>query len=164
MTEIGAPSRRYRLFLFSVGSRARVVVRSCSLSRQVLLSLVALALLLGAAVPRGWMPARAADGSIEITICPEGLSPAEHEAFRAHAQMKMDVALGKKKDHKPSERDAGQCAYAMAAHAATLGSTPTAGHSSAVTANPVNGLSVETSVGQGLAAPPPPARGPPTIS
>ena len=135
-----------------------------SLSRYVLLSLVAFALLVGGATPRGWMPARAADGSIKITICPGGLNPSEHEALLAQVQMKLDAALGKKKDQQPGEQDNGQCPYATAAHAATLSVPPVPRQYIAATAPAVPGLPLETTVGRGLAAPQPPARGPPLIS
>ena len=127
--------------------------------RPVLLSLVALALLIGAAMPKGWMPALAADGSIAITICPEGLSLAEHQAFQAKAQTLINSALGKK-EQKPGAQDDGPCAYAMAAHVAMLGAGSPVAKPVVGPATLNAGPGLETTVGQGLAAPPPPARGP----
>lgn len=115
------------------------------------LSILAAALLLRLIVPAGWMPGTAADGSMQIELCTgQGVV----KAWVGHD--------GQIKDNVPSQSSIDQpCAFAglsMAiAHIEPVVVMP------AMLASVVPGilLSRSISIGRGLAAPPPPATGPP---
>lgn len=119
------------------------------------------ALVLGAALPRGWMPGQASDGSFAITICSEGLSPTEQDALLAKASAAMAEMAGSSDDAPADHQDpVKHCPYGVVAHAAAIDvpsidlAVPT--HETELPASlPAVGI------GYGLAAPPPPSTGPP---
>ncbi len=119
------------------------------------------ALVFGTAVPKGWMPNRTNDGGFAITICSEGLSPADQAVLLAQASTAM-AGLADHGDHAPAKhRDASKhCPYGVVAHAATIDAAtidlPAPLHQAQTSvALPTVGI------GFGLAAPPPPSTGPP---
>nr|WP_206377020.1 DUF2946 family protein [Sphingomonas sp. G-3-2-10] len=115
------------------------------------MALIALALLMRVLVPGGWMPAAAADG-FAITLCTgTGMETAW-----------IDAEGGIHKDKPSGEAGADQhCAFAG------MGMAMLGGDASAALAAPapaqveLPARPLQAAIGQGLAAPPPPATGPP---
>jgi len=119
------------------------------------LLLIASALMARGAVPAGWMPVVEATG---ITMMPcDGAGPAIAKPMRHGAR-------GHDRGHpEGSHRDTqGEhpCAFAAVAQVADLATPPAALPLIAIEPAAVT-AGVAASVGQGLAAPPPPATGPP---
>ena len=126
--------------------------------RAVILAVLALAVLARLAVPAGWMPVADANGP-RLTIC-TGMGPLDGpDRAGSMPDMAAHHAPG---DHK---QDYGNhvCPFAAAAVALaepvlpTLDMPPVAAHERP----PLRNLAV--AVGRGLAAPPPPATGPPSL-
>ncbi|MCP9222403.1 hypothetical protein MKP08_06540 [Erythrobacter sp. LQ02-29] len=127
------------------------------------LCLAAFAVAMGAAVPRGWMPMRGADGSFAVTICSEGLTPTEQAVFAKHARAMMAAAMGHG-GHEPTKPDSmsKHCPYGVAAHTATFAPQPDIDVPTPAPEQAIFAALPPVSIGQGLAAPPPPATGPPS--
>lgn len=129
------------------------------------LVLLGLALFLRVLVPSGWMPA--SDGSFTIMLCPaDGPVPApeaamaHHGGEHAHA---MDQTHGSPDQHDSAQIDP-DCAFAPLGGALSapplLAQLDPATSPAAAPALPA----YTTSIGRGLAAPPPPSTGPPALS
>jgi hypothetical protein len=123
----------------------------------------ACALALRLAVPAGWMPVAQADGWVRLAICP-GAAAADPPPM-AHAMHGDAHGHASQHDHDRNRGDhAPPCAFtglALAAALPDLTSAPPA-LSFAATIQPVRQALV--SVGRGLAAPPPPQTGPPSLA
>lgn len=115
------------------------------------MALLALALALRVLVPAGWMPAEGQ--GVAITLCSgEGAVPAWVDAQgKIH---KHDPAQGSMADHP--------CAFAGMGAPMLGGEVPAPPLALPVPRDEIAGLAIApAAIGQGLAAPPPPATGPP---
>ncbi len=125
--------------------------RRASIRDQIALALLGLALAVRALVPAGWMPS--VTGGFAISIC----SGSTVEAAWVDAEGKV---------HKQAPAAGGDrhCAFAGLG-APMLGGelAPPAVPASADTPPPASRFAL-ASIGQGLAAPPPPATGPPATA
>lgn len=122
--------------------------------RPFALALIALALTVRALIPTGWMPVVGEKG-FAITICAGG----EMQTMWMDGQGKLHKAdPSKKKDGGTSGQD---CPYASL----TAAAIPALSGYAAIVPVPAEseraGLPGEVAIGHGLAAPPPPATGPP---
>jgi len=115
------------------------------------LSILASALLLRLVVPAGWMPGTAADGSIRIELC------------TGQGVVEAWVDGDGKLHDQPAEKSANDqpCAYAGLGRAFAAPVAPLLVAAIAVPAPPILSPAPIVSIGRGLAAPPPPATGPP---
>ncbi|MES1156496.1 MAG: hypothetical protein ABUL73_01840 [Alphaproteobacteria bacterium] len=119
--------------------------------RGTLLIFALTAMMMRAVVPPGYMPAHGADGTISLSFCNS-----------AEAPLVLDLATGKIKHDRTGDKSHGPCVFAGAP---ALASVPT----QAALAAPYRivftdrALSASVHVGAGLAAPPPPSRGPPLL-
>ena len=134
-----------------------------SLMKRALLWLVVAAFGLGGAIPEGWMPTRAADGDFAISICSGGLTDNEQAAVFAHFQKAFAKTVPSEDAPSPAhdKHKKSPCPFGVLAHAAPLDAAsafiaPPAAQQLAIF-DPL----LDLAVGRGLAAPPPPARGPP---
>lgn len=123
------------------------------------LLLALLALLGGAGVPRGWMPQASATG-ITLSLCSAGLDGAARQQALAAAHALLADALDGADDgpDRPAPDDG--CPFA----AAPTPLLPIAAAAPVVTPDPIAEilpLPSAIAIGHGLAAPPPPATGPP---
>jgi len=122
--------------------------------RRLLLAVFACAMLLRIAIPEGWMPVTDA-GGWRLTIC-TGMGPLE---------MMADMpGMG---HHKaPAGQDQGDhpCTFAGLGMAAALPDLPPAPDLPAAISVPTLIMLGIVAVGRGLAAPPPPATGPPILT
>ena len=125
--------------------------------------LLGCALLLRVLVPAGWMPA--AGGGLRIALCADGGAMA---GFAREAQLRFDQAVAGAAGHRSGDRGDDPrkdqpCAFSGLALAWTqpdaFGLLPPA---PAPATTPIRAL--VASVGQGLAAPPPPSTGPPAFA
>lgn len=119
--------------------------------RNLAAALIVLALAVRIVLPAGFMPS--SERGFVLTIC-TGMDTQTVWMDKSGKLHKEDPAKGKSVEHQP-------CAFAGAAMA---GDTPAAAFVAmppVATAVPVFAMR-EISVGQGLAAPPPPAIGPPS--
>lgn len=128
--------------------------------QSVSLALIVCALLLRVVVPQGWMPERTTDGW-RITIC-TGTAPMQMDMPAAMAAaMKGDL-------HTPPDRGRGHndhpCAFAGCAAALSEPTLPAVILPKAAIAAWLTGSAMHVAIGRGLAAPPPPATGPPPLS
>jgi len=126
-----------------------------SLPRHIPLALIAFAMLLRVIVPAGWMPTTGADGAIRISIC-TGMG-AETAYIDRDGKLHKEAPDGTHHDPQP-------CGFGALglglndARAPTLALTFGAAAVVALTA-------LQTvSIGRGLAAPPPPSTGPPSLT
>jgi hypothetical protein len=126
------------------------------LPRAVILAVLALALLARLAVPAGWMPVTDADGT-RLTIC-TGMGPLDAPQH-AMPGMPGHHLPG---DHKQDDGDH-VCPFAGAALALAEPTLPGLDLLPLALNGPVPLLRIAVSVGRGLAAPPPPATGPPSL-
>jgi len=104
--------------------------------------------------PEGWMPVASDGGGFEITVC-DGMGPAEAMVLAKDGTLHHKTPTkGQKSDHA--------CAFAGigVASAPPLAALPLRAAGS-MDANPA--AIGEASPGRGLAAPPPPATGPPAL-
>jgi hypothetical protein len=128
------------------------VIRAFSPFRNISAALIVLALALRVVIPSGWMPST--DHGFALTIC-TGLDTQTVWMDSKGKLHKENPAKGRLVDHQP-------CAFAGAAMASDI---PTGDFQSAMPpvaiAAPVSAIT-EVTVGRGLAAPPPPAIGPPS--
>lgn len=126
--------------------------------RRLMLALFACALFVRALVPAGWMPDASA-GGLRFAIC-NGTAESS-----AAAQALFEQALGKADSSKQHDKAAPgnqPCAFAGTALALTTPDLPAlaaAPQASEAVAPAIPAVTV--AIGRGLAAPPPPATGPP---
>lgn len=125
--------------------------------------LIALALMMKLLVPTGWMPA-VGPGGVTLILCASAGSPPSAEMAAAAARLQAALAGTDEGGHEPLDGSADQpCTYAGLAFAWTM--------AAAVPAMPMPLAAVlprrtegTVAIGRGLAAPPPPARGPPATA
>jgi hypothetical protein len=129
-----------------------------AVQRRLLLALFACALLLRVAIPQGWMPVADA-GGWRLTVC-DGMGPAA--AMAAMPGMTHNAH----DRHAPPPHDQGDhpCTFAGLALVAALPDLPPALARPAVRAVETLTAPVRIAIGRGLAAPPPPATGPPAFA
>jgi hypothetical protein len=131
--------------------RARVIHRFSPL-RKLSAALIVLALAVRVAIPSGFMPS--SERGFALTIC-TGMDTQTVWMDKSGKLHKDDPAKGKSVEHQP-------CAFAGAAMAGDApADTAFVAMPPVATAVPVFAMR-EISVGHGLAAPPPPAIGPPS--
>lgn len=127
------------------------MIRAHSSLRNIASALIVLALAMRVLVPSGWMPS--AERGFALTIC-TGMDTQTVWMDKSGKLHKEDPAKGKPVEHSP-------CAFAGAAMASEVSSIDLQ------IAMPPAAIAVpgfarrEVAVGTGLAAPPPPAIGPP---
>jgi hypothetical protein len=128
--------------------------------RSVRSALIALALLIQTCVPAGWMPAHAGR-TVTLTWCGDtSIVPAAHRA----ASLLADASNERNRENNDSERSPKvSCAFAVNGTSLAADGDSTLIEVLVVLAS-ICGVPVAASVGQGLAAPPPPATGPPALS
>lgn len=129
----------------------------------VMRALVMLAFAAGALVPAGFMPARAADGTIVVVLCsstgPVGIAQPEDVARPTVA-----ITIPSKKP-APGSADPSPCAYAAHAAPAALPERLPVAVADTVAPAPVAPLAlVALRPGRGMSAPPPPSHAPPVPS
>lgn len=124
--------------------------------------LVASALLLRALVPAGWMPAP----GLAIQVCADGSSGVTAQGFAAEAQRVFDAALAGHEGDRDADRPGKDqpCAFAGLAMAWTGADTPELPEPLLFLMDVVPAAPAYVAIGQGLAAPPPPATGPPLLA
>ena len=127
-------------------------------ARLAWILLLASALLLRLAVPAGWMPVSGADGTY-LTIC-DGMAPQDssaHTGMGAHHK-----ALDHRGHDSGHDRGDHPCVYAGLGLALDAARLPVAVLPAALAVLIQSRPHILASVGQGLAAPPPPSTGPPS--
>ena len=129
--------------------------------RVVIMAMLALALLVRLAVPAGWMPVSDAHGT-RLTIC-TGTGPLDAPSHAPKHMMATPGGAGM--HHAPGDHphDGGThvCPFTGVALALTQPVLPALALSFVVTPGVAALPHVAMTVGRGLAAPPPPATGPP---
>jgi hypothetical protein len=139
----------------------RRALRACA---PAWLLLVAVTLAARVLVPAGYMADRGADGSVRLTLC-SGVMPAKpviaHHAPDHHAAAGYHAAPAHPDKSDPPSKEAQPCAFAVAGAAidtpqADAPLLPATAHLATLTTQRVS-----LAPGRGLAAPPPPSRGPP---
>lgn len=133
----------------------RDVAKVRSLPRYLSLALIACALLLRAIVPAGWMPTLGADGTARISIC-SGMGPQTVWLDR-DGKLHKDAPTGQHHDQQP-------CGFGALGLGLDVGPSPAVppqSRSIEATA-PFDGQTL--AIGRGLAAPPPPSTGPPSLT
>ncbi len=131
--------------------------------RATLFALALAAILSRGLIAPGWMPGAGPDGP-RVVLC-SGMEMAADAAAPAPAQALLDAPLGK--SHRPKHAPAPEQPCAFAAFGLALdrpGDLVALTPLLPVGAPPVESFSRVVSVGRGLAAPPPPATGPPAIA
>lgn len=131
--------------------------------RAAALALIACALFLRFLVPQGWMPMQTGQGW-RITLC-SGSGPMI--AAPAMTMPGMTHAMAMPAHHLPADNwDAGDhpCAFANLALALNDPGTPVPLLPRLLLSAWIAGPAALVAIGRGLAAPPPPATGPPTLS
>jgi hypothetical protein len=123
---------------------------TASRTHHFALALVALALLVRAAIPAGWMPA--SDGGRWITLCTGSGAVA---AFVDADGVRHDDPAPAAQDHP--------CAFAGVAVPLTPPLAIAVPLPSFETARPARLAAATVAIGRGLAAPPPPSTGPPAL-
>jgi len=132
----------------------RAVTHIRSLLRHVPLAAIAFALLLRVLIPAGWMPATDANGAIRISIC-TGMG-AETAYIDRDGKLHKEAPGGTHHDPQP-------CGFGALAQGLTGAPAP-ALLLPLVAATAIELVTSHTvSIGQGLAAPPPPSTGPPSL-
>ncbi|WP_238475461.1 DUF2946 family protein [Sphingomonas cavernae] len=117
--------------------------------------IVACALLLRILVPAGWMPSTSADGAMRITLCTgQGM---------VEAWVGKDGTLQDKAPQKSEPKTDQPCSFAGLGIA--LDAAPAIALDAPIffVAAAAIALPAAVAIGRGLAAPPPPATGPPAI-
>lgn len=123
-------------------------------TRLIGLMLLIAALLGQTAAPEGWMPVVATHGGVVMMPC-DGMGP--------NAAMAMMMPGGDTSHHKAPHSQSGDHPCA-AAGIAVVNAPPPPPHIAMAPASPVDGpalVAPDALPGRGLAAPPPPATGPP---
>ena len=131
--------------------RARLTGRN----RALALWIVACALMLRIVVPAGWMPVIGQDGMTRITLC-TGQGMVEAFVDRAGTIHHKAPGQSEPKTDQP-------CSFAGLAFAFTAPAAPAIQPPLQIAAADPASLPGRVSIGHGLAAPPPPATGPPII-
>jgi len=124
-------------------------------TRLIGLMLLIAALLGQTAVPEGWMPVVATHGGVVMMPC-DGMGP--------NAAMAMMIPGGGTSHHKAPHHGRSDDHPCAAAGIAVANPPPPLAHIAMALASPVDGpalVAPDALPGQGLAAPPPPATGPP---
>jgi hypothetical protein len=137
------------------GAGAMHALRSLTATRRrLLLALFACAMLLRIAVPEGWMPVAEANGW-QLTIC-SGMWPVDA----------MPDMPGMAHHKAPAGHDQGDhpCTFAGLGMAAALPDLPSMPVLPVAIAVPPLLAFGMVAIGRGLAAPPPPATGPPMLA
>ena len=132
--------------------------------RMLALAVLACALLLRLLVPAGWMPVSDASG-VHLTIC-TGTGPMTMPGMGPMATMAPGRTTVGMAHHMPSDQQGvpeHPCAFAH--HGLAIGEPvlPTLVLPVAPATLLPSGLAALVSIGRGLAAPPPPQTGPPSI-
>jgi hypothetical protein len=132
-----------------------------TLPKSFALALVACALMLRMIVPAGWMPASNAHG-FGITIC-TGMGPMEMPAIGMTQMSAMPEMHGTPDadEHQGSDHS---CVFADLGLAITAPPALNVALPSIVRAAALVAILPAVSIGRGLAAPPPPATGPPLLA
>jgi len=125
-----------------------------AVQRRLLLAVFACAMLLRIAIPAGWMPVAQADGW-RLTICPGMTSGESVAAMPGMHHHKAPVG------HDQGDRP---CTFAGLGLAVALPDLPPAPALLAAVAEPASSAPGVVALGRGLAAPPPPATGPPALA
>ncbi|MGN6123620.1 MAG: hypothetical protein ACTHOJ_11770 [Sphingomonas oligoaromativorans] len=125
--------------------------------RTIALALLACALALRLLIPAGWMPVADAQG-LHLVLC-SGSGPMEMPSAHAMAGMKGMDHHG---HHDPSMPDH-PCAFAGLGLALAEPLLPQLALPARVAAVRVDHAGETVAIGRGLAAPPPPATGPPAL-
>jgi len=126
-----------------------------TLDHRIAIMLLACTLLLRVLVPAGWMPTTGADGLTRLTLC-SGMSVQTVWVDR-DGKLHKETPAGDHHDPQP-------CSYAGLAQSLD-GPPPLVLALSAAPAGPVALVARQISaIGHGLAAPPPPATGPPSLT
>lgn len=125
-----------------------------ALPRHLPFALLALALLVRVIVPAGWMPSASADGLFRITIC-NGMG-AQTAYVDRDGKLHKEVPGGS--HHDPQPCGFGALAQALDAPAVAVLAWPPA-----VVGIVAHAAHDAVTIGHGLAAPPPPSTGPPSL-
>jgi hypothetical protein len=136
---------------------AMTACRHLFLQRQFASAILSLMLLARLLVPAGWMPALQADG-IRLELCADSgpVSPAMALALQ-DAERRLAGDDGDTHQQRGADES---CAYAASAFTLPPLAEPLAWSPDR---QPPQATLVLASIGQGLAAPPPPATGPPAL-
>lgn len=129
------------------------------LGRRPQLVAIAAILLLKALVPSGWMP-MAQDGSVRIVPC-GGWAPAPRAVVAEHHDNHAAPSAGHGQHHEDGQSVEPPCAFAGLGLAWTLPPPFASAAALAPQAAMPGGVHHRLQPGRGLAAPPPPATGPP---
>ena len=129
-----------------------------TMPRAYVLAMIACALLMRMVVPQGWMPVHGANGWT-ITIC-SGTGP-------MRMTMSDGPGMSKGMHHQSDGKDQGSadhpCAFASFALALDLPPPPAVLLPAPIVETWRAGTVLAVAIGRGLAAPPPPSTGPPTL-
>jgi hypothetical protein len=128
------------------------VIRAFSPFRNVAAALIVLALALRVVIPSGFMPS--SERGFALTIC-TGMDTQTVWMDKSGKLLKEDPSKGKSVEHQP-------CAFAGATMASDLPAGDFTIALAPFAATAAVFAAMEVSVGNGLAAPPPPAIGPPS--
>lgn len=151
-------SARYRVSSFARMSGALRSTRP--LPRTVLLVLLAGAMLLRLLVPQGWMPV--SDGSgYHLTLCSGAgpVAPLAHPT-KMSASMHGRHHMPPGQDHPNNDHP---CAFCALSHAMANPVLPALPLAIGIEADVLVAVRPLVGIGRGLAAPPPPATGPPLL-
>jgi len=132
----------------------RPVTRIRSLPQHIPLALIAFAMLLRVIVPAGWMPTTDADGAIRISIC-TGMGP-ETAYIDRDGKLHKEAPSGTHHDPQP-------CGFGVLALGLIDPPLPTLLLPFVAATTVELATSQTVSIGHGLAAPPPPSTGPPSL-
>lgn len=130
-----------------------------AMPQLIALALIACALIGRVLVPQGWMPVQT-DQGWQISICSgSGPMTIDMPAVMAEALKGAHHDRGGQ-DHGPNDHP---CAFSGMALALDTPLPPALALPALVVENRLPGLAPGVSIGRGLAAPPPPATGPPSL-
>jgi hypothetical protein len=129
------------------------VTRKSAIARNMCITLLFAALAMRALVPTGWMPS--ANSAFAITLC-TGIDTQTVWLGKDGTVHKQDPSKGKTTENQP-------CAFAGLGMSADVSNDVAFNFVHATATDYIVRAPLEVSVGQGLAAPPPPATGPPFL-
>jgi hypothetical protein len=130
--------------------------------RGLLLWLAAAALLFRAALPAGWMPAVAAESGLRLVPCSGWAAPAQAQSAHSGHHGSHGEEVPQPREPQPETVSDQPCAFAASAEAGTGSDAPSTVAPIAY-AEPAILAAAYPSTFRALAAPPPPATGPPTV-
>jgi len=133
----------------------RAVTSIRSLPKHIPLALIGFALLLRIIVPAGWMPTTGADGAIRISIC-TGMG-AETAYIDRDGKVHKEAPSGTHHDPQP-------CGFGALGLGLNSAPGPTLILPFIAAAAVELAILQTAAIGHGLAAPPPPSTGPPSLS